>query len=98
MEGLIALIIEKVVLADRDMQVTMGRSLKQRIQELLCRQEFEEARADYQKALRIADPGARINPLARLPTQVVLSFSLRPCRDVDVGVLARIVRVGHEIS
>ncbi len=65
---------------------------------MLYRKEFEEARAGYQKALRIADAGARINALARLPTQVVLSFSLRPCRNVDVGVIARIVWVGHEIS
>lgn len=78
MEWILALIIEIVVQGDALMQVTMNKSLKQVLQEQICRKEFEEARANFEEAARIDDPLARFNALDKVRTQVLIRCGVKP--------------------
>lgn len=78
MEWIFALIIEIVVQGDALMRVTMNKSLKQVVQEYICRKEFEEARPDFEKASWIDDPVARFNALDKVRTQVLIRCGVKP--------------------
>lgn len=78
MEWIFALIIEIVVQGDALMRVTMNKSLKQVLQEQICRKEFEEARPSFEEAARIDDPLARFNALDKVRTQVLIRCGVKP--------------------
>lgn len=78
MEWLLPLILQIVIPADSLMQVTLNKSLAQVIQERIsCRKEFDEAKQEFEQAIQIDDPMARLNAVDRLRRTVLLRCGVR---------------------
>ncbi len=79
MEWLLPLMLQIVIPADSLMQVTLNKSLAQVIQEQIsCRKEFDDAKQEFEQAIQIDDPMARLNAIDRLRRTVLLRCGVRP--------------------